>query len=198
MVFFSDAVVAIAMTLLILPLMESVAEGGGEGLTAADWAAEHGDQLLGFGISFVLVAIFWRWHHGFFDRVRRSTPTLMRWNFAWLLLIVWLPVATALSTVEGGDASNVIVYVTTIAAVPLVSAVIHLHVVRHPGLVDEDRPLDPRGLAANVSLVILLVAALALALLLPDVGYLALLLAAATPLMVRVLHRPLARLVHER
>ena len=42
--FFTDAVVAIAMTLLILPLLESVAEAAGEHLSTADYVHEHGWQ----------------------------------------------------------------------------------------------------------------------------------------------------------
>ncbi|WP_144720464.1 TMEM175 family protein [Agrococcus jejuensis] len=192
MVFFTDAVVAIAMTLLILPLMESVSEGGER--SAAGWAAEHADQLLAFLISFALVGTFWRWHHALYERVERYTPALMRLNFLWMLAIVWLPVATALSTADGGDASNVIVYVASIAAIPFVSAIIHLHVLRHPALVREGMTIDHRGLAANVSLVLVLGVALAIALLLPDVGYLALLITFATRFVSMALHRPIERL----
>ncbi len=45
---FTDAVVAIAMTLLILPLMESVAEAGRDGVSTADYLSEHGGQLFSF------------------------------------------------------------------------------------------------------------------------------------------------------
>ncbi|QCR18339.1 TMEM175 family protein [Agrococcus sp. SGAir0287] len=192
MVFFTDAVVAIAMTLLILPLMESVSEGGG--LSAASWAAEHADQLLAFLISFALVGTFWRWHHALYERVERYTPALMRWNFLWMLAIVWLPVATALSTSDGGDASNVVVYVASIAAIPLVSAVIHLHVLRHPALVREGMDVDHRGLVANVALVLVLGVALAIALAVPAIGYLALLITFGTRFVGMALRRPIERL----
>lgn len=53
---FVDAVVAIAMTLLILPLMESVAAAGGTGETAAEWVGGHGGQLFAFVLSFAVIA----------------------------------------------------------------------------------------------------------------------------------------------
>ena len=193
MVFFTDAVVAIAMTLLILPLMESVSEGGE--LSAAAWAGEHADQLLAFLISFALVGAFWRWHHALYERVERYTRTLMRWNFLWMLAIVWLPVATALSTSDGGDASNVIVYVASIAAIPCVSAIIHLHVLRHPVLVRDGMTIDRTGLVANVALVLVLGVALAIALLVPSIGYLALLITFGTRFVGIALRRPIERLV---
>ena len=50
-VFFPDAV-AIAMTLLILPLMESVSEAPEQGDTAV-WLNAHSSQVLSFAMSFL-------------------------------------------------------------------------------------------------------------------------------------------------
>jgi len=94
---FTDAVVAIAMTLLILPLMENVPEAGRESITVAQYLHEHDGQLLTFLISFVLIAMFWVLHHRVF---RADTPGLPRRtvvNFAWMLTIVLMPVSTALT-----------------------------------------------------------------------------------------------------
>ncbi|HET8927068.1 MAG TPA: hypothetical protein VFN24_04480 [Microbacterium sp.] len=45
---FLDAAVAIAMTLLILPLTESLAEMGSADESAAQWFGQHLQQLSGF------------------------------------------------------------------------------------------------------------------------------------------------------
>ena len=55
LVFFTDAVVAIALTLLILPLMESVEQASELGDTL-HWVQAHSSQLLSFVLSFVLIA----------------------------------------------------------------------------------------------------------------------------------------------
>ena len=94
---FIDAVVAIAMTLLILPLMDAATEGGVAGQTGASWLDDHSDQLFSFALSFVIIAMFWLNHHGLFARVQSISRVLLWLNMAWLLSIVWLPVATALS-----------------------------------------------------------------------------------------------------
>src|SRR6478735_6009389 len=60
---FSDAVVAIAMTLLILPLMESVRDVAAHDLSTWEWLNENAGQLLSFALSFVLIANFWLTHH---------------------------------------------------------------------------------------------------------------------------------------
>lgn len=71
-VFFTDAVVAIAMTLLILPLMEAVNEASGE-VDATHWLDEHFGQLLAFVLSFVIIGQFWLTHHRYFQHVERLT-----------------------------------------------------------------------------------------------------------------------------
>lgn len=45
--FFSDAVVAIAMTLLVLPLLESVPEAAANDESASEWLGENIGQLVG-------------------------------------------------------------------------------------------------------------------------------------------------------
>ena len=62
MVFFTDAVVAIAMTLLILPLLESVTEAAAAGLSTREYVIEHDGQLVAFALSFVVISVFWRGH----------------------------------------------------------------------------------------------------------------------------------------
>ncbi len=73
MKFFTDAVVAIAMTLLILPLLESVSAAAGEGLDTADYLHENGSQLFAFVLSFVIIARFWYSHEKLFTSVERWT-----------------------------------------------------------------------------------------------------------------------------
>lgn len=62
-VFFSDAVVAIAITLLIIPLLESVSQAGAGNLTAGQWTVRNSGQILSLALSFVIIATFWIRHH---------------------------------------------------------------------------------------------------------------------------------------
>jgi uncharacterized membrane protein len=96
LVFFSDAAVAIALTLLILPLMESVTASAQEGLDAAGYLAHNGTGLIGFALSFAIIARFWRSHHRLFAQIEREVPGLFTVNMVWLAMIVLMPVATAI------------------------------------------------------------------------------------------------------
>ncbi|HOQ54587.1 MAG TPA: TMEM175 family protein, partial [Micropruina sp.] len=96
LVFFTDAVVAIAMTLLILPLMESIGDAPDEGDTL-HWLGAHRSQLVSFVLSFVIISVFWRAHHRLFEHVATVTQGLFVLDFCWMFTVVWLPIATALT-----------------------------------------------------------------------------------------------------
>lgn len=87
---FSDAVVAIAMTLLILPLMESSAEFDFESMEKF-WA-EHWMNFVALFVSFWAIWKLWLTHEFLFMRVSHFNTGLHKLNFLWLLGIVMVPV----------------------------------------------------------------------------------------------------------
>jgi uncharacterized membrane protein len=91
---FSDAVVAIAITLLVLPLVDLPSELATTPFR--DVMREHSWSLIGFAVSFLVIARLWRVHHQIFERVRDYSPGLVWLNFTWLFTIVLLPFPTAL------------------------------------------------------------------------------------------------------
>lgn len=94
----TDAVVAIAMTLLILPLVDVVGELKVDDLGSL-WA-ENGQLLQSFVISFVVIYAFWTAHGTLSRRLREAgldgAPRLGVINLFWLLVIAFLPFPTAL------------------------------------------------------------------------------------------------------
>jgi uncharacterized membrane protein len=96
--FFSDAVIAIAMTLLAieLPLPE------GHSVHAFWVSVRHDDGHYGsFLISFIAIAAAWNSHHDMFRYVRRVDTRARTLNTSWLLMIVLTPFATRLLTIGG-------------------------------------------------------------------------------------------------
>ena len=98
-VVFSDAVVAIAITLLALDLYVPVHVSSDT--TIVQDARAHYLNYLGFLISFLVIARHWRSHHRLFAGVTRLTSRLITLNFLWLLMIVITPFATRLLTLNG-------------------------------------------------------------------------------------------------
>jgi len=169
---FIDAVVAIAMTLLILPLMESVGDVAGAGRDAAHWLEEHQQQLVSFVLSFAIIAMFWINHHRLFARVERVTTGLLWISMAWLLSIVWLPVATAMSgQLSVSDAGVKVLYIGSMILTSLLTLVTRIFLRAHPQLyevADEDLL---RGMGVDLSMAVLFGLALALSLIFPVLSY---------------------------
>jgi TMEM175 potassium channel family protein len=93
--FFSDAVVAIAITLLAIDL--PVPEGNSvEELLASLEANSY--EYLAFVISFLVIANHWTIHHRVFGWVRRVDGPVIRLNLFWLLLVVVNPFLTRVLT----------------------------------------------------------------------------------------------------
>ena len=89
--FFTDAVVAIAITLLALEL--KVPEGDSWAQVRAS-VGELSNTYLAFGISFVIIATAWTGHHSMFRYVTRADGRLLLLNLGWLLMIVIAPFVT--------------------------------------------------------------------------------------------------------
>src|ERR1700754_5110324 len=94
LVFFSDAVVAIAITLLALDLRLEKAEGDSI-LHFAD-IGHLWPKLASFLLSFILIAVFWKVHHKFFSFIKMIDGKVLWFNIFWLLFIVILPFTTTL------------------------------------------------------------------------------------------------------
>lgn len=98
LVFFSDAVVAIAITLLAIDLPAPSGARAG-----AFWASAraHEGVYLAFLVSFVSIAVAWSHHHDAFKYARRADSWLRNATMIWLLMIILIPFATKLLTGYG-------------------------------------------------------------------------------------------------
>ena len=107
LVFFSDAVVAIAITLLALDLR--LPRPGPDHL---HWADVGGQWRTGaaFLLSFVNIASFWRVHYTFCAYLRRADQKLLFLNVGWLLFIVLLPFTTTLVSSYFTDRPAMLLY----------------------------------------------------------------------------------------
>jgi uncharacterized membrane protein len=186
---FIDAVVAIAMTLLILPLMESVTSVSEQGGGAAHWFDVHQWQLITFVISFAVIASFWLNHHHLFARVHSVSTALLWVSCAWLLTIVWMPIATAMTgSMSTNDPLVKIVYIGSMFAASLLMLAQCLVLQANPWLHDVPGPELRRAIAGEITTALLFVVSLAVSLI-PAVGLLALFLMMLTGPVYRIFAR---------
>jgi uncharacterized membrane protein len=100
---FSDGVVAIAATLLVLPLVDIAPDTDTDTTELAALLGSNSSKFLAFTLSFVVIYRFWLLHHRVFDNVTGYTSAVVWANGLWLLSIVFLPFPTQLIGSQDSD-----------------------------------------------------------------------------------------------
>jgi uncharacterized membrane protein len=185
MVTFTDAVVAIAITLLVLPLADVVTEALGKNERSFEVITHNQAAIYSFLLSFAVIARLWYSHHRIFEHIKGYSPALIWWNFAWLLTIVILPFPTEMIGGFGDDRFVAGLYIGTVLASTVCQLVMILIVNRHPDVVREDDPIPRRSLFSTTLSASLMALALILAITVPGVRFFGLLLL----LVPDVIHR---------
>jgi uncharacterized membrane protein len=119
-VFFSDAVFAIAMTVLTLSLSippHTTDKGVAHALR------QEVPSVFTYILSFAVIGIYWLAHHRMFRYIRRLDITLLVLNLAALGLVAFVPFPTSVLGDHGDATAAVVFYATTMGLLgALVSA----------------------------------------------------------------------------
>jgi uncharacterized membrane protein len=114
-IMFTDAAVAIALTLLVLPLVDLAQDA--TQASVYEVLSDHAQDLLSFVVSFIVVSSLWSVHRGLWEVLDEYDGLLFALNSYWLLTIVFLPVPTALLSTESGlSPTGTILYLATLVA----------------------------------------------------------------------------------
>lgn len=107
LVFFSDAVIAIAITLLALDIKIEPLKSGHFHFSdlLVEWRT-----FLAFTLSFLNIANFWKTHHSFFSYIHKMDERLLTNNILWLFFIVLLPFSTTLVSSYFSDTAAICTY----------------------------------------------------------------------------------------
>ncbi len=136
LVFFSDAVFAIAITLLVIELHPPHLPYSA---TAADHLralADLAPSLIGFAVSFAVIGAFWAGHHRAFALAGHYGPRILPWNLALLSTIAFMPFATAYMSANGGARVPAILYSGTLLAAALLNIRVQ-RIATRPPMLDE-------------------------------------------------------------
>jgi len=144
LVFFSDAVFAIAITLLVI---ETRLPEPGEIRTSRDLLSALWSLLpeyVGFVVSFVVIGSFWMSHHAMFRSVRGYDGALVVLNMVFLLFVAFMPFPTSLvgrfSAIPAAEAF----YAAWVGLAGLAKLALWAHAARRHGLLDPS--MTPREL----------------------------------------------------
>jgi uncharacterized membrane protein len=125
--FFSDAVFAIAMTLLVV--------GIGIPHVRPKNLAEHlgnkETEIFSFFLSFLVIGLYWLAHHRFFSKLAAVDVRFMKINLVYLAAIAFMPFPTALVGTYGDNESLVIViYAITLGIASFIDVILFWHAQR--------------------------------------------------------------------
>jgi uncharacterized membrane protein len=145
LVFFSDAVFAIAITLLVIEIHVPHVEGEPSDLAFVAALAERIPSLVGFLVSFGVIAAFWAGHHRAFCLAGRFSPRVLIWNFLLLGAIAFMPFVTAFMSAYPGERVPALLYWGWL----ILTALVNLRVNRiATGLLMLGEDVDPADAAA--------------------------------------------------
>ncbi|MDH6532815.1 putative membrane protein [Aurantimicrobium minutum] len=176
---FSDAVVAIAITILVLPLVDEASNLGTQNINA--FLESVATQFYVFLFSFAVIAYYWFLHHSFFDQLKQVDMPIMMLNMFWLLGIVFIPFPTVLIVDSKGPAGWAnLIYLATMMLLALTQLFMKLHVRKHPELLGS-HVTRLKGLIGSEVVAVLLAISIVIAVTFPSIGLYALLLLWLTP-----------------
>ncbi len=137
---FTDAVMAVAITLLVLDL--KVPEGIGEdALRSALVDLRH--PFWCYALSFVVIGVLWMVHHAQFTYIRRVDPVLLWLNLLFLMAVALIPFVTTVLSDSGGPLPTML-YAGVLLWSSLFTAAMWWHASRDPELMPADVPLSLR------------------------------------------------------
>ncbi|HEV2311020.1 MAG TPA: TMEM175 family protein [Acidimicrobiia bacterium] len=114
---FSDGVFAIAITLLVLNFKVPHLSGPNVGRQLVHALEKERNVLIGFVISFYVIARFWLTHHRLSLRLRRVDGRFLTINLVLLSFIVFLPFPTEVLGLYGSTITAVVFYAGTMVCV---------------------------------------------------------------------------------
>ena len=141
LVFFSDAVFAIAITLLALDIRLPSGFGSLSDGALLRALLDIWPKYLSYAISFLVIGGFWIGHHRKFRYIIGCDDRLLIFNLLMLMSIAFIPFPTALVS-ESATRTATIFYALIIILAGLLSALVWWHAARDGKLVPRD--LDPK------------------------------------------------------
>jgi len=121
LVMFSDGVIAIAITLLVLDIRLPELPASADSAALAAALLSIAPKIVAYGLSFLVVGEFWYVHHMRFTYIRRCDARLIWLNMLFLMTIGFVPFASSVLS-EHPNATAYALYDGTMACAALLSA----------------------------------------------------------------------------
>ncbi len=120
--FFSDAVYAIAMTLLVVGIGFPHVRDSELGSKLASLDSE----IISFFLGFVILGFYWISHHALLARLRAIDATFLAINLLYLAVVAFLPFPTAVVGSNGSVPLAVVLFACSLAAVSIFEVALYV------------------------------------------------------------------------
>jgi uncharacterized membrane protein len=130
LIFFSDAVFAIAITLLVIDIRLPEMAGQLNGPAPLDVLHDLAPRFASFVLSFAVVGLYWTGHHRIFAIVRDFDGRVIVLNLLFLLFVAFIPFPTSFLGAYGDDPAGPVVYALTNAAAATVELLLWVYLAR--------------------------------------------------------------------
>jgi TMEM175 potassium channel family protein len=147
LVAFSDGVMAVAITLLVLNIDAPHVSEDDLGNALVDLIP----SFLAYGIAFALVGRYWVIHHNLFETFVNFDGRLMALNLTYLMLIVLVPFSANLIDNYGGEPLAAATFATTLGLAAFVNWLMTAYALRR-GMVHEARREETSPFGSPVAL----------------------------------------------
>jgi uncharacterized membrane protein len=126
-IFFSDGVFAIAITLLVIGIRVPSLPSDVGNAELSRHLLDEWPRVLSYAVSFAVIGLYWIGHHRAFAHIRRFDHRLIVLNLLFLGLIAFLPWPTAVVGRYGGHRSAVVLYATSLALAGVASTALWVY-----------------------------------------------------------------------
>jgi uncharacterized membrane protein len=144
MVFFSDAIFAIAITLLIVNIKLPISNDHLP--TVRHYLINQLPKYQSYVTTFLVIGLYWMGHHHYFRYIQRYNFTLLGLNMGFLMCIVFLPFPASILDNYDGQRLAVVFYAFSMAITGLMKALLWGYASWHHRLVAHN--LHPRLIRA--------------------------------------------------
>jgi uncharacterized membrane protein len=130
LVFFSDAVFAIAITLLVVDLRVPEMAGRVTDARLADAVAELSPRIFAYALSFAVIGLYWLTHWRRFSMIDHLDERMVLLNLLLLAFVAFIPFPTSLIGEYGDHDLAVVIYASTLGLSGLVGTASWLYAAR--------------------------------------------------------------------
>jgi len=121
---FSDAIIAIVMTVLVLSLREPAGD-------TFDGIIVMRDKILIYVVSFMTIAVYWINHHNLLALAREVNPRILWINLGFMFTLTFFPLATAWYGTHLTSFAPALTYAVVIFASDLIACWLAIEILNH-------------------------------------------------------------------